>query len=412
MTYLLSDQQYNEFQTVSQLIRVFYDSESDSSVPFLFVKSGTLLSKFIFHEKDFELIISNIENTPYLFYALKVNDYKDNPTVLWSIVESQNEIDALYKIVDTQQLNVCVFNELSVNTFRGLVPVLIDVKKTKKILSGVLGVPISQELIHKIGDQFFDDYNQKKDDEGFMEIIKFNKDFLWKEVEAHYIPNRESFTSSMLSMSKEEGGQQEELILWLTDSLLLEGVVKNPQVEDGQDKRELCDILFSYEESCFIFESKSLSILKHDKVPDIKKLTARTLKHIDKALKQLIGASKNIRNKSKISDENGIDINIPHDKINHSVILIPDLFLLSETKTLGKETIKTFYDKTKSMLHILDTEELYRLVHASLMIASKGIKTSPIMAFDFMLTERIKRAVDNETPMFRFLLKIIDNPEK
>ena len=59
-------------------------------------------------------------------------------------------------------------------------------------------------------------------------------------------------------------------------------------------------------------------------------------------------------------------------------------------------------------MHLLDTAELLRMVQAAEMIAARANKITPMMAFDFYLMERFKKALEAGTLCFEMLLRFVD----
>ena len=48
------------------------------------------------------------------------------------------------------------------------------------------------------------------------------------------------------------------------------------------------------------------------------------------------------------------------------------------------------------------------MVQAAEMIAARGTKTTPMMAFDFYLMERLKKALEAGTLCFEMILRLVD----
>ena len=60
---------------------------------------------------------------------------------------------------------------------------------------------------------------------------------------------------------------------------------------------------------------------------------------------------------------------------------------------------------TGGLLHLLDIAELLRIVQAAEIIATRGTKTTPMMAFDYYLMERAKKTLDAGTLCIEVLLR-------
>jgi hypothetical protein len=93
----------------------------------------------------------------------------------------------------------------------------------------------------------------------------------WQPVHRHFITFNHA--ASMVDISdRDEGQQQETLALWLTDSLHPFSVHQNPQIPKGKATRKLTDILLTHAIGSILIESKTLSILRRDRLPDRAKL--------------------------------------------------------------------------------------------------------------------------------------------
>ena len=89
----------------------------------------------------------------------------------------------------------------------------------------------------------------------------------------------------------------------------------------------------------------------------------------------------------------------------HGIVLIPDLDLIQDREAYGLTFIKKFMETTNSFLHLLDIAELLRIVQAAEMIAARGTKTTPMMAFDYYLVERAKKTLAAGTLCIEVLLQ-------
>jgi len=92
----------------------------------------------------------------------------------------------------------------------------------------------------------------------------------------------------------------------------------------------------------------------------------------------------------------------------HGIVLIPDLDLVENRDAYGLPFIQEFMRSTGGFLHLLDISELLRVVQAAEMIAARGTKTTPMMAFDFYLVERVKKTLAAGTLCIEVLLRFAD----
>ncbi|MFC3677041.1 hypothetical protein [Ferrovibrio xuzhouensis] len=230
----------------------------------------------------------------------------------------------------------------------------------------------------------------------------------WKPLKNHYITSHA--TSSLIDLfDQDEGGQQEQIGIWLTDNLHPRGVFHSPKIPDGKKLRELTDILFSHEYGSILIESKAISLTTRASLPNRSKLARDVSSHIAKAAKQLRGGIRQLKQNTLVFNDAGIALDIERTKPMHGIILIPDLDLVENRALYGTRFITDFMSATGSFIHILDTSELLRIVQAAEMIAARGKTTTPMMAFDYYLVERARKSAEAETLCIEVLLRFADN---
>jgi hypothetical protein len=232
----------------------------------------------------------------------------------------------------------------------------------------------------------------------------------WREMRSTYLTRggRASFISIF---DQDEGQQQEEIAVWLTDALQPTGCFKSPQIDGPTVTRELCDVLLSHQFGAFLIESKSLSIFRRGDLPPRGKLSRDVAKHITKAYRQLSGGLRWLKLGYRVFDSSGNQIEVEREHPAHAIILVPDLTLLSESKDFGGDFVRRFYSESGAILHILDPAELLRMVQVAATIADKSRRVSSIMAFDWYLMERAKRTVTLKTPDFGMIARFPDHIE-
>jgi hypothetical protein len=179
----------------------------------------------------------------------------------------------------------------------------------------------------------------------------------------------------------------------------------SPQIPKGKGFRELTDILLSYPFGSVLLESKALAIFAREDLPNRRKLAHDVSAHITKAVNQLRGGIRRLKNGAPIVSKAGAPLDIERMKPMHGVILIPDLDLIEDRKAYGLPLIEQFMKDTGGFLHFLDISELLRIVQAAEMIAARGTKVTPMMAFDYYLMERAKKTLEVGTLCIEVLLR-------
>ena len=183
------------------------------------------------------------------------------------------------------------------------------------------------------------------------------------------------------------------------------GVHHSPQIPKGNGTRELTDILLSHEFGAVLIESKTLSVLTRARLPDRVKLKRDVSAHIGKGFGQLRGAIRALKSDVSVTNVKGNSLPVERELPAHAIVLIPDLKLVDDHEAYGIEFIQEFMRATGGFAHLLDISELLRSVQAAEMIAARGTRTTPMMAFDYYLMERAKKAAEAGTLCIEVLLR-------
>lgn len=407
--HILSYANRNEFLANPQLIRFDNVEGSNGPEPTLLIKASSLLLKYIISGSRIQ--ISFKEHNGLMIYALKVYDDIDdgNHGIIWSVAETQREIDAIIGVCNELPLVTFLFNELAVN---------VSWNESSNL-------KLSQELLKIVEKCNPTRFNYEKDSKSIISLLSelhednniysswVSKDIVyespWNEIRSTFITS--STGASLVNIFEgDEGNQQEQIGIWLTDNLTPSGVHHSPQrTYKKNETRELSDILISHKFGAILIESKTLSILSRETLPGREKLKRNLSKHISKAFDQLKGGIKTIKDGANIFSKNGQPLSIDRENPAHAIVLIPELSLIEDYFEYDSEFIKNFVAETKSFPHILDIAELLRVIQAAEMISSRSDETSAIMAFDYYLVGRFERAVEANTLCIQLLLRFSDD---
>lgn len=404
MAHILSYELRQEFLSAPGLARLTLAYGATPQEPTLLLKCPTLTIKYCISLAQMEIILLMLDDGR-LAYGVRVYDDPNHPSTHWSILEAEVEKLALEGLLDGGAFPLFLFNELTVNV--AWVSFRVDAGENALDLSGVvMGKVTHDDYAKEFSDKMrcLEKGELTAADGRAFEIIPQSE---WRSVESNYVTNR--FSNSMVSVfSTDEGGQQEEVALWLIDGLCLKGAIRGPQVDEEGGSRELSDLLISYDNGTFLIESKALSIFSRDSLPDRKKLTRATKKHIRKAVRQLVGGVKNLRRGLQVTDSHKKQVNINITAPPHLIVLVPDLTLLSGESEFGCEFVLNVMREAEGYFHILDPMALFRHVQAAHMLceASKSQRITSLMAFDYWLLKRFEVAKDKDHPNFEVLVQI------
>lgn len=401
----LSSHNRSEFLACPQLIRFEYAKGRDGFESTLLIKGSTVLLKYVVLGARMQLAFANCEGR--LLYALKVCDDGNDGGILWSIAERDEELNGIRGLVRGEPLVAFLFNELAVNVAWNDLPSLGELGRLPDWMeSAVLGRVDHAAMKATVG-PMIDRLHKSgvSDDEWLVLEVGGRSD--WKAVHSHFITAGAS--SSLIDLfDGDEGNQQEQLGIWLTDNLQPFGVHHSPQIPKEAGTRELTDILMSYEFGAVLIESKTLSVLARERMPDRAKLKHDVAGHISKAFKQLRGAIRKLKSGVTVTSPAGDTLEVERENPVHAIVLVPELDLVDDHDAYGIEFMKEFMGATGGYAHLLDIAELLRIVQAAEMIAARGQTTTPMMAFDYYLIERAKKAAEAGTLCIHVLLRFVD----
>lgn len=374
-------------------------------MPTLLLKASTLLLKYIVLGSPLELVFAKFGER--LLYGIKVVDDAARPAIIWSIVEHRAEHEALMALAHTKECPLFLFNELALNTAWTTINLRLPQKASTLIAEAVIG-PIDHAALKQSSAKVIDPLFRHSEADADYCLVPLTPMHEWKETFNHYVTNRGTDTPVHI-FHEDEGGQQEQLAVWLTDSLQVSGVVHSPQAPKGSGHRELTDLLLTYQFGTILIESKTLTVFNRTSLPTRDALAGDVSKHIKKAVSQLRGAIRKLQQGAPIFDKSGTKLTVDHTQPIHAIVLVPDFDLIQEPHQYGKQFILDFMQATKGFIHLLDIAELLRIVQAAEMIARRGTTTTPMMAFDYYLLERAKKSLIADMLSIEVLLRFKDS---
>ncbi|MBL8517775.1 MAG: hypothetical protein JNM76_12500 [Betaproteobacteria bacterium] len=405
--HILAEHYRSEFLATPQLLRIDRANGPGGPVPTLLLKASTLLLKYIVQGCELELVLAPCNGG--LLYGLRVADDPAKLATIWSIGEREVERQALLALVRAKQCPIFLFNELALNAAWTDVAIHIP-DAASELLSIAEFRAADYDLIKDTAGSLIQGLSVQAKHVGCFRIaVRPIHD--WKETVNHYITNR-GVASPVHLFNSDEGGQQEQLALWLTDNLQFSGAVHSPQVPKGKGTRELTDLLLSHQFGTVLVESKALTIFNRSRLPSRDALASDVEKHIDKAVAQLRGAIRQLRQGALVCDRLGTPIEVERTHPMHAIILIPEFDLVQNPRKYDLAFVREFMSATKGFIHLLDVSELLRVVQSAEMIAERGERTTRLMAFDFYLMERAKFSAKRGTLCVEILFRRPDDVAK
>ncbi|RJS92030.1 hypothetical protein [Salinisphaera sp. Q1T1-3] len=400
--HLLAQDYRDEFLATPQLIRFEHADGADNKQATLLLKASTLTLKLVVLHASLELILTLIEDNRFL-YALKIKDDDQHPCVVWSILENEREKAALLQLTRTGEFPVFLFNELAVNVAWANGQVVPNDGAERLTELATLS-DVDYESIKPAAVEFLNHFDSKSASDPNTFVLELCIASEWQAVYSTYVTSR-SFASPVGLFHADEGGQQEQIAIWLTDNLDPFHVILSPQIPKDGGTRELTDVLLSYAYGSILIESKALTIFGRSALPSRTKLAKDVSKHLKKATSQLKGAIRSLRGNVLITDSEGVELEVQREAPAHAIALVPELDLIQDQEAFGGEFIRNFMAETGGFVHILDIGELLRIVQAAEMIAERSETITPLMAFDYYLVERAKKTLETGTLCIEVLLR-------
>ncbi len=400
--HVLASDYRSEFLSCPQLVRFELGRGRDGFEPTLLIKASTLLLKYIVSGVPLRLLLAKVADR--LLYAVQVGDDKNKPAGIWSILENERERDALAGLARGEKCQVFLFNELALNVAWVEAELSGQILAAPHLLASLEFGRIDQHRFAEHASALLGKLHlgEALGVDGLTADIQVSQE--WSSVHNTLVTN--SATDSPVNLfDKNEGSQQEELIIWLADNLHPNGATRSPQIPKGKGTRELIDAVLSHEFGTIIFESKTLAIFSRNNLPDRVKLSRDVSGHLCKATAQLQGAIRNLKTGIRVTNLEGEVLDIERNQPIHAVILVPDLELVEIGQRAEMIMLFEFMQETRGLLHILDPAELLRMVQAAEMISARSKTTTPMMAFDYYLMERAKKSIELKRLCFSMLLR-------
>ena len=163
----------------------------------------------------------------------------------------------------------------------------------------------------------------------------------------------------------DEGYVLEHATWHLLENLFGVNIFHSPQVRDGDQDRELTDILGFCEASICFVEAKAVAVLSTNPTRTTERRAKNIQKQIDKGLCQLPGAMRSVAAGLPLTSIAGGLIEIPKDGlVRHGVVMVSELLPSIDWPSVAEQLLEAS-KMTGAMLHVLDLQELRFLVGVS-----------------------------------------------
>lgn len=390
---------WQEMLSAPQLVRFTFPYNGDDREPTLVIKANSLLLKYVLQGVPLRLFFFPISES-YLAYALHIEDDPLYGPLIWSILSWDDERLAIEALEKSPHCSIYLFNEACANV------AWCHGKISMNAVSARSAHLYSDNPAH-----YLDEVSAVCDAigaSGFTQPqpIPVMLSSEWHPIHSHFILNGRQKTTLNL-FGDDEGSHQEQLAQTLVGDLSPAGAYLSPKLHEPSGKKELTDVLLTHDFGTVLIESKTLSIFsQRERLPDRAKLAKNISKSVKRAFKQLKDAARKVRDNEPVFDAHGNEINLERSQPIHAIILCPDLGLLGGETSGWINEILEFMKATGGFVQIVDTVQLFRLSQAAGMIANASKSTTPMMAFDYYLIERVKAVMEAKAIDLDMILRI------
>lgn len=302
--HLLAADYREEFLATPQLIRFEHADGQNYKRPTLLLKASTIVLKYVALNVPLNFVFATVNNR--LIYALRINDDSSGPYTLWSIVEHEREKAALLHLMKVGKFPIFLFNETAINV-SWAEGEISPTSRTGELIQSASLEPFDYDSLQPYVVSVLDQFDEELTPDHHIETAKIDIVTEWHELYNNFITSHGS-SSPINLFHDDEGGQQEQLAIWLTDNLDPLHVYSSPRVPKGDSTQELTDVLLSHAHGSFLIESKALTIFGRKNLPDRAKLMRNMSRHLTKSISQLKGAIRSLKREIPVTDANGLGL--------------------------------------------------------------------------------------------------------
>lgn len=323
-------------------------------------------------------------NGPYLNAGVHIYDTPDAPIMIAGSQHEAEEHQALLRILSERRLPIFLFNEMDICLASG------NLELTKEAVSQVAEMicdirtlyvgPLTTECSHAL-DCFCHsaDSTDKYQDASTIPLVNVPTVLgQWRINHVSFVGFHDYHT---ITIDDHDEGEMFERAVWASfESIFPLTLYKSAQITIGGKTREFIDVLAFYENGSFLIEAKDLSVLRAGFERNQERRTKGVQHQIEKAIDQLIGASKAVTRGEHVFDANKKELDIVRDKPAHCIVLITELMHSGDWSAIETQ-LRNAIRSTGSFFHLLDLGELIRLLKGS---------SGEARLFDYNLMERCK----------------------
>jgi hypothetical protein len=373
----------------SERASLWYVPANGGTETALLVKAPTTSIKALYAGCEMTLVFGRINQ--FLCTGVRIYDIPGSPILICGVQRCAEEHAALLEILKRNKTPVFLFNEMDVCLSWADIEITeADASSIHEFIS-----PSSSLYVGEFSNEasraldcfcYSIDSTQKFDRAQQIETIEVKPSIAnWIAGRLSFIGERDSH--SILIDSKNEGEVLEKAIWSSLESVFPNGLYMSPQIRTGQKLRELTDVMTTYEYGTFLIEAKDLSIFQAGHARSQERRTSGVQKQTDKAIGQLVGASKGLKRGDNIFIKDGPRIDVLRTEPLHCIVLLTELMHDGDWSHIESQLIEAMRE-TGDFFHVLDLSELIMLLKCS---------SGKAHLLDYNLMQRCKRFADTKS---------------
>jgi hypothetical protein len=338
-------------------------------------------------------LVFGVQNK-FLCAGARIHDIPNHPLFVCGVERYEEDFSALSRILDLRNIPMFLFNELDVCVaWSNVMLTEADAQEIKNTLSDssfYVG-PFNKAASYALDCLCYSaDRTQEADGATIIEFTEVSVTF--EKWHANHISFVSVNDSQTVTINDPNEGAVLERATWASlESVFPLTLHMSPQIKVGDKLRELTDVLASHEYGSFLIEAKDLSIFQSGFLRKQARRTKGAQKQTQKAIAQLVGASKAAKRGDPITDKDGSPLSINLEQPFHCIVLLTELMHDGDWQTVEQQLGQAMVE-TGDFFHILDLQELVTILKCS--------KGDPKL-FDYNLMERCKHFAQSRTVHMR-----------
>lgn len=377
-----------------EVASVWYVPANGGEETAFLIKAPTPSLKALIMGCPIQLLFGKKDN--YLCVGVRIKDMPDTPLIVSGAQIVSEEHNALFQAMAQKSFPIFLFNEMDVCVASSTVNIS---DKDSLNLYELMGDNISLLYTGDFDDavshaidcfDFSVDKTKTYTNAHKIPIVEIApKISEWKTNEIYFI-NKDSYHEINIS-SVAEGEIFENTIWGSLESVFPTSLYKSPQVQRGDNKREFTDVFAFHEYGSFLIEAKDLSIIQVGFNKNEVRRLASIQKQVEKAIKQLIGATNAFKRGDMLFDNHGNEIYVDRSIPPHCIILITELMTCGDWNKISKLLIDAV-EQTGALFHLFDLREFIALLKQS---------SGDPKLIDYNLLERCNFFMENKSVLIR-----------